>query len=200
MASAYSYMFFSLFLILFITSQFSYARNPKGQLDLSARFLPRTQAERQIRGLNLFPKHAINRPAFDEDELSGSSSPRIAEKQFQFHLLGSPGPSVQQFGHYAGYYRLSHTKAARMFYYFFESRSNKNDPVVIWLTGGPGCSSELALFYENGPFNIANNLSLSWNDYGWDKASNIIFSAMTCMTSCRHFSKSILSWRKMNFT
>ncbi|KAI6669957.1 hypothetical protein NL676_004842 [Syzygium grande] len=50
-----------------------------------------------------------------------------------------------------------------------------NDPVVIWLTGGPGCSSELALFYENGPFHIANNLSLVWNDYGWDKVSNIIF-------------------------
>jgi len=61
-----------------------------------------------------------------------------------------------------------------MFYYFFESRTNKNDPVVIWLTGGPGCSSELALFYENGPFNIANNLSLSWNDYGWDKVIAVL--------------------------
>ena len=56
-----------------------------------------------------------------------------------------------------------------MFYLFFESRNNKKDPVVIWLTGGPGCSSELAVFYENGPFQIANNLSLVWNDYGWDK-------------------------------
>ncbi|KAF6140298.1 hypothetical protein GIB67_000346, partial [Kingdonia uniflora] len=63
----------------------------------------------------------------------------------------------------------------RMFYFFFESRSNKDDPVVIWLTGGPGCSSELALFYENGPFTIANNLSLVWNDYGWDKASNLLY-------------------------
>ena len=61
----------------------------------------------------------------------------------------------------------------RMFYLFFESRNNKNDPVVIWLTGGPGCSSELALFYENGPFHIANNLSLVWNDYGWDKVLKI---------------------------
>jgi serine carboxypeptidase-like clade 4 len=42
------------------------------------------------------------------------------------------------------------------------------------LTGGPGCSSELALFYENGPFNIANNLSLSWNDYGWDKVIAVL--------------------------
>lgn len=57
----------------------------------------------------------------------------------------------------------------RMFYFFFESRRAKTDPVVIWLTGGPGCSSELALFYENGPFKVTNNLSLVWNDYGWDK-------------------------------
>ncbi|WVZ04339.1 hypothetical protein V8G54_025145 [Vigna mungo] len=59
--------------------------------------------------------------------------------------------------------------ARRMFYFFFESRKNKNDPVVIWLTGGPGCGSELALFYENGPFHITKNLSLTWNDYGWDQ-------------------------------
>lgn len=56
-----------------------------------------------------------------------------------------------------------------MFYFFFESRSSKADPVVIWLTGGPGCSSELALFYENGPFHITNNMSLEWNEFGWDK-------------------------------
>nr|GMD24098.1 serine carboxypeptidase-like [Ipomoea batatas] len=56
-----------------------------------------------------------------------------------------------------------------MFYFFFESRSNKSDPVVIWLTGGPGCSSSLALFYENGPFYIADNQSLIWNDYGWER-------------------------------
>ncbi|KAJ6984101.1 serine carboxypeptidase-like 49-like [Populus alba x Populus x berolinensis] len=63
-----------------------------------------------------------------------------------------------------------------MFYFFFELLGNKSsDPVIIWLTGGPGCSRPLALFHENGPFHIENNLSLSWNYYGWDKASNIIF-------------------------
>jgi serine carboxypeptidase-like clade 4 len=64
----------------------------------------------------------------------------------------------------------------RMFYFFFESRNNRTtDPVVLWMTGGPGCASELALFYENGPFKIANDLSLVWNDFGWDKVSSIIF-------------------------
>lgn len=61
----------------------------------------------------------------------------------------------------------------RMFYFFFESRGKKEDPVVIWLTGGPGCSSELAVFYENGPFTIANNMSLVWNKFGWDKVVNL---------------------------
>ncbi|KAL0702521.1 hypothetical protein Bca4012_058643 [Brassica carinata] len=33
-----------------------------------------------------------------------------------------------------------------MFYFFFESRKKKKDaPVVIWLTGGPGCSSECSM-------------------------------------------------------
>lgn len=61
----------------------------------------------------------------------------------------------------------------RMFYLFFESRNSKKDPFVIWLTGGPGCSSELAVFYENGPFSIADNMSLVWNEYGWDKVLSL---------------------------
>ncbi|WOL17346.1 hypothetical protein Cni_G26137 [Canna indica] len=85
------------------------------------------------------------------------------------------GPTVENLGHHAGYYGLPHSNAAKMFYLFFESRNNKKDPVVIWLPGGPGCSSELALFYENGPFKIADDLSLEWNDFGWDKASNLLY-------------------------
>ncbi|EMS57267.1 Serine carboxypeptidase-like protein [Triticum urartu] len=70
---------------------------------------------------------------------------------------------------------LPHFRQFRLFYFFFESRRHKEDPVVIWLTGGPGCSSELALFYENGPFNIADNMSLLWNEFGWDQESNLIY-------------------------
>ena len=66
-----------------------------------------------------------------------------------------------------------------MFYFFFESRGKKEDPVVIWLTGGPGCSSELAVFYENGPFTIANNMSLVWNKFGWDTVSNVLTSYLS---------------------
>ncbi|KAK1314549.1 Serine carboxypeptidase 3 [Acorus calamus] len=131
---------------------------------------PSIQAEKLIKELNLSPKDAV--PTSN----GGDESKRIVERGFKIPgLLGSEDVSVKDLGHHAGYYRLSHSYDARMFYFFFESRNSKDDPVVIWLTGGPGCSSELAVFYENGPFKIANNLSLVWNEYGWDKASNLIF-------------------------
>ncbi|KAK9175745.1 hypothetical protein WN944_027752 [Citrus x changshan-huyou] len=134
-------------------------------------YLPKILEEKLTKELNLFPKYTISTASID----TSVSAPKLVEKQFTFSPLRDPGPSVQEFGRHAGYYKLPHSKSARMFYFFFESRSCKSDPVVIWLTGGPGCSSELALFYENGPVHIANDLSLVWNDYGWDKASNLIF-------------------------
>lgn len=137
--------------------------------------LPKQQAERLIRSLNLFPKHSINTHLDGLRESSVFNTSRIVEKEFTLPALGQPGTSIKDLAHRAGYYTLPRSKDARMFYFFFESRTNKSNPVVIWLTGGPGCSSELALFYENGPFHITDNLALAWNDYGWDKASNIIF-------------------------
>ena len=65
-----------------------------------------------------------------------------------------------------------------MFYMYFESRSPETastDPLVLWMTGGPGCSSELAVFYENGPFRIEDDLSLSENPFGWDVGHNVLF-------------------------
>ncbi|XP_062017571.1 serine carboxypeptidase-like [Rosa rugosa] len=176
MASTFPRTFFSFLLLLllpFFSSSYGINTKPD-QLHLSSpAFFPKLQAEKLIRDLNLFPNDEINTGAHYNSSLD---APKLVEKRFKMPYLGAAsGATVQEFGHHAGYYRLPHSHAARMFYLFFESRTNKNDPVVIWLTGGPGCSSELAVFYENGPFQIANNLSLSWNDYGWDKASNLLY-------------------------
>lgn len=40
-----------------------------------------------------------------------------------------------------------------MFYVIVESERNPvRDPVVVWLSGGPGCSGLDAFIYEHGPF------------------------------------------------
>ncbi|KAI8539745.1 hypothetical protein RHMOL_Rhmol09G0206600 [Rhododendron molle] len=135
---------------------------------------PSLQAEKLIRELNLFPKESVNVVDRGDDSLWSTGS-RIVERRFRFPNLAEPSVTEEDLGHHAGYYKIENSHAARMFYFFFESRNSKKDPVVIWLTGGPGCSSELAMFYENGPFNIAKNMSLGWNEYGWDKASNLLY-------------------------
>lgn len=55
------------------------------------------------------------------------------------------------------------------------------DPVVLWLNGGPGCSSFDGFIYEHGPFIFQSGGSdgsmpqLHLNPYSWSKVSNIIY-------------------------
>jgi len=68
------------------------------------------------------------------------------------------------------------TNGDDMFYWLFRSRSNPSkDPLVMWLTGGPGCSSELAVFFENGPFKFNADQTLRSNAYAWNNVSNVVF-------------------------
>jgi len=47
----------------------------------------------------------------------------------------------------------------KLFYYFVESERNpKEDPVVLWLNGGPGCSSFDGFVYEHGNSSHPENL------------------------------------------
>ncbi|XP_020600228.1 serine carboxypeptidase-like [Phalaenopsis equestris] len=164
----------SLFLFTIILASASFAAGDIGDEDLTLPIdasFPAAAAEKFIRALNLLPRDPSPQPpaAVADDRLGPIVGKPLRLTSFAGEV------SVDDLGHRAGYYRLPHAYDARMFYFFFESRESKKDPVVIWLTGGPGCSSELAVFYENGPFTVANNLSLVWNEFGWDQASNLIY-------------------------
>jgi len=77
---------------------------------------------------------------------------------------------------YSGYFNLT-TGDKHYFYWFFESRNApKTDPVVMWMTGGPGCSSEVALFGENGPCQVnANGTGTMTNPYSWNSNANLLY-------------------------
>ncbi|XP_022762376.1 serine carboxypeptidase-like 18 [Durio zibethinus] len=81
-----------------------------------------------------------------------------------------------------GYIGVGKLDAVQLFYYFIESERNpRDDPLLLWLTGGPGCSAFSGLVYEIGPltFNYNNSRgtkpTFKLNPYSWTKVANIIF-------------------------
>lgn len=78
------------------------------------------------------------------------------------------------FRHYSGY--LESTNKSQVHYWFFESQGNPSkDPVVLWLTGGPGCSSLLATMTEQGPIQMQTNGSLTPNPSTWNLNTNFLY-------------------------
>jgi len=82
----------------------------------------------------------------------------------------------------AGYYRVSGSRDLNMFYWYFESRSDPvRDPVILWMTGGPGCSDATALLKENGPCLLGDNDTWpSRNEFGWNAKASIIYIDQPC--------------------
>lgn len=100
-------------------------------------------------------------------------------------ITGLPGfNGVFPSNHYSGYVTFDDKN---LFYYFIVSERNPSkDPVVLWLNGGPGCSSFDGFVYEHGPFNFEEGKPkgslpiLHLNPYSWSKVSNIIYLDSPC--------------------
>ncbi|TVU39296.1 hypothetical protein EJB05_12709 [Eragrostis curvula] len=143
---------------------------------LAPRF-PRSDAVDLIRALNLHPADASPRRPSAGDAAAPAGT--LVERPLRLASLADGGGALaRRWGTSATApgTTASPTPTTQGCSTSSSSRGGaRRIPVVIWLTGGPGCSSELALFYENGPFHIADNMSLVWNDFGWDQASNLIY-------------------------
>ncbi|ETI22620.1 hypothetical protein G647_06696 [Cladophialophora carrionii CBS 160.54] len=75
---------------------------------------------------------------------------------------------------YAGFVNLA--PDVHSFFWFFESRHDPaNDPITLWLNGGPGSDSLIGMFQELGPCNVTEDLITQLNPYAWNEASNMIF-------------------------
>ncbi|XP_071739574.1 serine carboxypeptidase-like 13 [Rutidosis leptorrhynchoides] len=81
-----------------------------------------------------------------------------------------------------GYVGVGKDEEVQLFYYFVESeRSPKNDPLLLYLTGGPGTSGILPFLYQIGPLSFRytndsrSDVKLEPNPYSWTKMSNVIF-------------------------
>ncbi|CDQ72201.1 lysosomal protective protein [Oncorhynchus mykiss] len=87
-----------------------------------------------------------------------------------------PGLQKQpNFKQYSGYFNVAGNK--HLHYWFVESQKDPaSSPVVLWLNGGPGCSSLDGLLTEHGPFLIQNDgMSLEYNPYSWNMIANMLY-------------------------
>ncbi|KAK7303060.1 hypothetical protein RJT34_13959 [Clitoria ternatea] len=81
-----------------------------------------------------------------------------------------------------GYIGVGEGEDVQAFYYFIESENNPNeDPLMLWLTGGPGCSAFSGLALEIGPLIFKKEEyngslpNLILRAHSWTKVSSIIF-------------------------
>ncbi|KAF9238093.1 Alpha/Beta hydrolase protein [Melanogaster broomeanus] len=81
-------------------------------------------------------------------------------------------PNVTQ---YSGYIDIGTNMS--MWFWFFEARdSPETAPFTLWLNGGPGCSSMIGLFQENGPCLVNEDGNSTYlNPYSWNNVSNMIY-------------------------
>ncbi|KAG6713673.1 hypothetical protein I3842_05G165000 [Carya illinoinensis] len=89
-----------------------------------------------------------------------------------------PGQPEVKFRHYAGYVKLRPQDQKALFYWFFEAQEAPSQkPLVLWLNGGPGCSSiAYGAAQELGPFLVGNNgTQLNVNKFSWNKVANMLF-------------------------
>ncbi|XP_051200967.1 serine carboxypeptidase-like 19 isoform X5 [Lolium perenne] len=107
-----------------------------------------------------------------------AATPSITTKAVP-RLPGFSGPLP--FSLETGYVELD--DGVRLFYYFIQSeRDPEEDPVLLWLTGGPGCSALSGLVYEMGPFYFdfegytgSGLPTLLYKPTSWTQVSSVIF-------------------------
>uniref|UniRef100_A0A914W4Q2 Carboxypeptidase n=1 Tax=Plectus sambesii TaxID=2011161 RepID=A0A914W4Q2_9BILA len=88
-------------------------------------------------------------------------------------ITNLPGAPSVSFNQYSGFVQASSTRY--LHYWFVESqRAPSTDPLILWLNGGPGCSSVGGFLTELGPFQVnPDGATLRLNPYGWNMQANV---------------------------
>ncbi|KAM1263526.1 hypothetical protein ACFX2G_029134 [Malus domestica] len=89
-----------------------------------------------------------------------------------------PGQPNVKFSQYGGYVTVDKKAGRALFYYLVEAEKAKDSsPLLLWLNGGPGCSSlAYGAMLELGPFRIhSDGKTLYRNRFSWNYAANVLF-------------------------
>ncbi|CAH1988590.1 unnamed protein product [Acanthoscelides obtectus] len=77
---------------------------------------------------------------------------------------------------YSGYFTVNKRFNSNQFFWFFPSKGDyKNDPVLLWLQGGPGVSSLFGLLTENGPIMVNKKSQLEIREHTWTNNHSVLY-------------------------
>ncbi|XP_038720214.1 serine carboxypeptidase-like 40 isoform X2 [Tripterygium wilfordii] len=139
------------------------------------------QALSNLYKLKMDPNSHIDTSIFDAkqtmiNEANFQSQGGLKERDRIDRLPGQPNVD---FAHYGGYVTVDKSAGRALYYYFVEAappQSTESIPLLLWLNGGPGCSSLNGAMQEIGPFRVrSDGKTLFRNRYSWNNAANVLF-------------------------
>ncbi|XP_010429353.1 PREDICTED: serine carboxypeptidase-like 22 [Camelina sativa] len=102
-----------------------------------------------------------------------------SKEQEEDRIKSLPGQPKVGFSQFAGYVTVNESHGRSLFYWLTESssQSTHTKPLLLWLNGGPGCSSiAYGASEEIGPFRITKTgCSLYLNNFSWNTEANLLF-------------------------
>ncbi|KAJ1425470.1 peptidase S10, serine carboxypeptidase, partial [Ochromonadaceae sp. CCMP2298] len=112
--------------------------------------------------------------------LAAQSADAYTEAALADQVTNLPGASSLdlKFNQFSGYLNIpgvSGEDTKFMHYWFTESEGSSKDPVAFWTNGGPGCSGLIGFMTEQGAFRPNKDMSLSLNEFAWNKVANMVF-------------------------
>ncbi|KAK7741893.1 Cell death protease [Diatrype stigma] len=100
-----------------------------------------------------------------------------AEGAGDYFVHSLPGiPEGDLIKMHAGHIEITPEHNGNLFFWHFENQHIANrQRTVIWLNGGPGCSSEDGVMMEIGPYRLKDENTLEYNPGSWHEFANLLF-------------------------
>ncbi|XP_023730140.1 putative serine carboxypeptidase-like 23 [Lactuca sativa] len=135
----------------------------------------RTRTHTQLNTIN---EKQVMETSFSEVIKTDDNGRTMEDDYIKAGLPGQPLSKGLSFKQFAGYINVDSFNGRNLFYYFAEAHHQPSTkPLVLWLNGGPGCSSlGVGAMLEIGPFGVnADGKTLYSRRFAWNRVANVLF-------------------------
>ncbi|OMJ25854.1 Pheromone-processing carboxypeptidase KEX1 [Smittium culicis] len=112
-------------------------------------------------------------------DASFKENSKIFKTKEDYHVKYLPfakDNKLKSINNYAGQMDLGETDRELFFWLVKNETNTKNqDQLLLWLNGGPGCSSMYGLFLENGPYAFNSKRQIEMRPYSWTRQVDMLF-------------------------